>query len=83
LSVGSARGSAWNKIREAVLIRDGYICNYCGRDATTADHVLPRSKGGQDTMNNLVAACHDCNSDKSDTVLFRANYYDNEWLDHL
>jgi 5-methylcytosine-specific restriction endonuclease McrA len=46
---------------------------YCGRRAPdvvlTVDHVYPKSKGGKNSEDNLVAACKDCNSQKSDVVL--------------
>jgi 5-methylcytosine-specific restriction endonuclease McrA len=47
--------------REAVLLRDGRLCVYCGGRADTVDHVLPRCRGGGDTWFNLVAACQACN----------------------
>jgi 5-methylcytosine-specific restriction endonuclease McrA len=52
--------------RRGVLRRDGQRCGYCGGSATTIDHVLPRSRGGQDTWENLVACCLKCNNAKSD-----------------
>jgi hypothetical protein len=51
----------WRKIRQRVLIRDQYICQYCGLEANTVDHVIERSLGGDDSMDNLVAACKACN----------------------
>ena len=60
---------AWSKIRERILIRDGYCCQYCGsEDATTVDHVLPISKGGTDDPDNLVAACTRCNYSKGNRM---------------
>ena len=50
--------------RRGVLRRDGHLCAYCGAHATTIDHVLPRSRGGQNTWTNLVACCRSCNCDK-------------------
>ena len=61
---GSTR--AWRKLRAAVLYRDAYTCQYCGRAATHADHVIPRVAGGRDTAANLVAACEACNLAKGD-----------------
>lgn len=61
----------WKKIRIKVLNRDAYTCAYCGDIATEVDHVYPKSKGGEDTLDNLVAACRRCNilkKDKTDTV---------------
>ena len=52
--------------RRGVLRRDGHRCAYCGRAASTVDHVLPRSRGGRDTWENLVAACLPCNGRKGD-----------------
>ncbi|MBC7723524.1 MAG: HNH endonuclease [Burkholderiaceae bacterium] len=52
--------------RRGVLRRDGQHCAYCGNTATTIDHVLPRSRGGADSWENLVACCLKCNNKKSD-----------------
>lgn len=56
----------WKKRRLLVLKRDGYTCHYCGLDANSVDHVLPRSRGGTDDLDNLVACCSSCNSSKGD-----------------
>lgn len=51
--------------RRNVLRRDGHRCQYCGAtDRLTIDHVLPRSRGGPDAWENLVAACVPCNHRK-------------------
>jgi 5-methylcytosine-specific restriction endonuclease McrA len=50
--------------RRAVFVRDEYTCQYCGRPAENVDHVVPRSKGGSHTWDNVVAACKPCNSRK-------------------
>jgi hypothetical protein len=39
-------------------------CVYCGEPADVLDHVVPRSRGGTDDPENLVAACNGCNGDK-------------------
>lgn len=57
---------SWSK--RGVLKRDRYTCAYCGGHANTVDHVLPRSRGGQDTWLNTVAACGPCNHSKSDAT---------------
>ncbi len=45
-----------------VFLRDRFSCQYCGaNDDLTFDHLLPRSRGGQTTWNNVVAACSPCN----------------------
>src|SRR3712207_3439116 len=44
--------------RRAVFARDGWECQYCGvRGALTVDHVIPRSKAGGSTWENIVASC--------------------------
>ena len=51
--------------RKNVLRRDRFRCQYCGsRDRLTIDHVLPKSRGGRDTWENLVTACTRCNTRK-------------------
>ncbi len=52
--------------RRGVLRRDAHRCAYCGGHAATVDHVMPRSRGGADTWENLVACCLRCNNDKGD-----------------
>jgi 5-methylcytosine-specific restriction endonuclease McrA len=52
--------------RREVFIRDHYTCQYCGRQGhdLTIDHVVPKSKGGDHTWENLVSACKPCNHRK-------------------
>jgi 5-methylcytosine-specific restriction endonuclease McrA len=52
--------------RKAVLARDAWTCQYCGRQAPglTVDHVIPRSRGGQSVWENIVASCAPCNRKK-------------------
>ena len=57
------RPAGWS--RNGVLVRDRSACAYCGRHATTIDHVLPRSRGGGSTWSNTVAACASCNHRKA------------------
>lgn len=52
--------------RSAVFARDGGRCVYCGAAATSLDHVVPRSRGGTHTWDNVVAACARCNHLKAD-----------------
>ncbi|WP_415954064.1 HNH endonuclease [Streptomyces sp. KLOTTS4A1] len=58
------RHAPWS--RRGVLIRDRHRCAYCGRRATTVDHVLPRAQGGGDTWLNTVASCAVDNHRKAD-----------------
>jgi hypothetical protein len=58
--------------RENVFKRDDYECVYCGdshRRDLTIDHVIPQSKGGPNTWDNLVTACKRCNNEKADLTL--------------
>ena len=59
----------WRRLRFQVLERDGWTCRYCGRPATHCDHVHPRSRGGTDAPENLVAACGWCNRSKNDQTV--------------
>jgi len=51
-----------------VLKRDSFQCQYCGTRTgpMTVDHVLPKTRGGQDTWGNMVCACPKCNNWKGD-----------------
>jgi 5-methylcytosine-specific restriction endonuclease McrA len=53
-------------VRKEILRRDGYTCQYCGRQMNdlTIDHVIPRHIGGPHTWLNVVAACPQCNHRK-------------------
>lgn len=64
-------GSKWitRERRLAIYIRDGFTCQYCGRDLKDADpkevsldHLLCRIEGGGNESGNLVTACRSCNS---------------------
>jgi 5-methylcytosine-specific restriction endonuclease McrA len=56
--------------RRAVFARDRWTCQYCGeeRSSLTVDHVIPRSKGGPSTWDNIVACCAPCNRRKGDRL---------------
>ncbi|MDX1672614.1 MAG: HNH endonuclease [Balneolaceae bacterium] len=51
--------------RRNIMKRDGNRCQYCGSSRNlTIDHVVPRSRGGNDSWENLVTACDTCNVQK-------------------
>ena len=68
--------------KRAVWLRDNFICQYCGLDLKldyaehilnptkggyiTIDHVIPKYKGGGNSMSNLVTACLGCNNEKGE-----------------
>ena len=54
--------------------RDRYVCAYCGEhfqnhNHLSRDHIMPRSKGGLNVWMNVVTACKDCNTRKSNRTL--------------
>lgn len=55
-------------------IRQNNYCWYCGKEMEpsmlTKDHVFPRSKGGDNDMDNIIMVCKTCNSSKGDMDLF-------------
>jgi 5-methylcytosine-specific restriction endonuclease McrA len=56
-----------NLSKQNVYRRDGFKCVYCGSGANlTLDHVLPRSRGGDNSWENLVTCCRKCNAKKDD-----------------
>src|SRR5947199_6106805 len=55
--------------RRAVFARDEWTCQYCGsRSNLTVDHVIPKSKGGPSSWDNIVASCAPCNRRKGDLL---------------
>jgi 5-methylcytosine-specific restriction endonuclease McrA len=55
--------------RRAVFARDNWTCQYCGsRTSLTVDHVVPRSKGGGSSWENIVASCAPCNRRKGNAL---------------
>jgi len=62
-----------NSIRFKVFERDRFTCQYCGKRVPDiileADHLLPKSQGGKDTLDNLVTSCFECNRGKAARIL--------------
>ena len=56
--------------RNNILERDKYVCQYCNtrfdKKMLEIEHVIPHSRGGKNTWENLVTACRDCNQKKRD-----------------
>lgn len=59
-------GPGWTK--PGVLKRDGHHCGYCGKTASTVDHIVPRSRGGANSWKNTTACCYSCNQRKADRL---------------
>lgn len=59
-----------------VFLRDRFECQYCSsREDLTFDHVIPRSRGGRTTWDNVVAACAPCNLSKGGRMPDRARMH--------
>ena len=69
--VTPARRPAFTRFN--VFLRDRFSCVYCGDgDELTFDHLIPRSRGGRTTWDNVVTACSDCNLRKGGRLLAEA-----------
>ena len=65
------RGRALQRIRERILLRDGYTCRACGRVSVdlVVDHIIPLHLGGAESDENrqaLCRACHDLKSEREE-----------------
>jgi len=64
--------------RVNVYLRDGFACAYCGAKLPmhklTYDHAVPRARGGRTTWDNIVTACHACNSKKANRTPAEAGF---------
>ena len=75
---GQGRGGRpWRRIRDAILKRDGHLCQPCKRAdrltlATQVDHVTPKAEGGTDDPSNLRAINGDCHKIKTQAEAKRA-----------
>ncbi len=69
--VPSARNPAFTRFN--VFLRDQFQCQYCGEESKaqnlTFDHVIPRSRGGLTSWENIVAACRECNLRKGSKMV--------------
>ncbi len=62
--------------KKNVLLRDDYTCQYCGTHGEklmTVDHIVPKSRGGPSTWENLACACMQCNNRKNNRTPHEAN----------
>jgi len=60
--------------KKAIFRRDNGLCGYCGNKADTVDHIMPRSRGGKHTWENVVSCCLTCNQKKADKTLSELNW---------
>ena len=81
------RNNAPRYSKTKLFVRDKKTCAYCGKTANTVDHIIPRSKGGETTWLNIVAACLKCNHKKSNRTLKESGMkllftpYEPSWYD--
>lgn len=65
--------------RRNIFLRDHYTCQYCGcqprESELTIDHILPRSRGGKTTWENVVLACGRCNTRKGSHLPAECNMH--------
>jgi 5-methylcytosine-specific restriction endonuclease McrA len=60
--------------RQRIYLRDGHQCTYCGNKRNlTIDHIIPKSRGGENTWQNLITCCSTCNRYKGDRTPEEAN----------
>ena len=75
--VQTARRPAFTRFN--VFLRDGFTCQYCGNrfptQELTFDHVIPRSRGGKTTWENVVTACSGCNLRKGNRLPSEASMH--------
>lgn len=65
----ACRYTARIDIRKAIFERDGKFCNRCfSTDKLHLDHILPVSKNGENTLENLQVLCRSCNSKKNNKI---------------
>lgn len=68
---GRVVGARWESLRQAVFNRDGYRCVYC-EDLSSdlhCDHIVPLSRGGDNSIGNLATSCASCNLSKNDKLV--------------
>ncbi len=76
--VRPARNPAFTRFN--VFLRDRFECQYCGAaEDLTFDHVVPRSRGGRTTWDNVVAACAGCNLKKGGRLPQQAHMQPRAW----
>ena len=69
---GISKDKGRYSIRFKILKRDNFTCQYCGRKAPdvvlNVDHIIPKSKGGLDKLENLKTSCRECNIGKGNLI---------------
>lgn len=72
IKISRTKSKSTLRFRHKVFIRDNYKCVECGASNKETvlhiDHIIPKSKGGSNSLSNLQTLCKDCNIGKSDTI---------------
>ena len=82
-------GYAWQKLRQSIFERDGYLCQVCRRagritPATEIDHITNKAVGGTDDPDNLQAICKACHKAKTQEETYGDRYvFMPEWLESI
>lgn len=60
--------------RKNIIHRDNHTCQYCGKKSSdlSVDHIIPRSRGGKSSWENVITACVKCNTKKADRTPLEA-----------
>ena len=74
---GAVPARAWRQVpaltNPKLFVRDRHVCAYCGRhghdDHLTREHIVPTSRGGEDSWMNCITACRGCNNRKGSRLL--------------
>ena len=78
---------AKRRFRDEIYNAWDYNCAYCGKPATSLDHIIPKFKSGSSNRNNLIPACRKCNANKGSMVLEEwlcsQDFYTEERLDRI
>jgi len=57
------------KLREYIFVKNSYKCVYCGKKGKEIEHIVPKSKGGTNSIHNLTLSCRECNIKKGTLTL--------------
>lgn len=72
-----------NKLRDFIFAKNNGQCAYCGNKGEEIEHIVPRSKGGTDSIHNLTLSCRECNIKKGTLSLKEFGKIINKDLSHL
>ena len=78
---------AKKRFRQAIYESWNHRCGYCGSEATSLDHIVPRFKSGSSNRHNLLPCCRRCNQDKASTEMEswyeKQNFFSEEKLSKI